>query len=178
MNKDEAIQVIRSNYPTGRNQLCEALETLIPELKKSDDEKIRKTLKSFFDSEISDYGNVEWRNGIRYGEIVAWLEKQGEQKPTWSEEDEIELCTIINFLKNPSTAKSCPKLRSNAIDWLKSIKDRVQPKQEWSEQEQPDVNLEKEIDKIWDPRSMNHEVLVHIARHFYELGQLNAGKEK
>lgn len=80
MNKNEAIQVIRNNFPTGRHQLCKALETLIPELKKSDDEKIRKTLKSFFDSEISDYGNVEWRNGIRYGEIVSWLEKQCEQK--------------------------------------------------------------------------------------------------
>lgn len=46
------------------------------------------------------------------------------------------------------------------------------------EQEQPEVDLKKEIDEIWDPRSMNYEVLVHIARHFYELGRLNARKEK
>lgn len=36
MDKNEALQVIRSNYPTDRNQLCEALETLIPELKESE----------------------------------------------------------------------------------------------------------------------------------------------
>jgi len=63
----------------GAKDVSRCFEEIFPELKESDDEKIRKTLKSFFDSEISDYGNVEWRNGIRYGEIVSWLEKQGEQ---------------------------------------------------------------------------------------------------
>lgn len=57
------------------------VDKIIPEPKESEDERIRKALKSFFDSEISDYGNVEWRNGIWYGEIVAWLEKQGKIKP-------------------------------------------------------------------------------------------------
>lgn len=35
------------------------LEEIFPELKKTEDERIRKELKSFFDSEMSDYGNVE-----------------------------------------------------------------------------------------------------------------------
>ncbi len=57
------------------------------------------------------------------------------------------------------------------------------------QQEQPGVDLEKEINEIWNPRfnlgwdehsalSMNHEGFVHIARHFYELGKLNTTKEK
>jgi len=54
--------------------------------------------------------------------------------------------------------------------------------------DQPEVDLSKEIDEIWNPRfnlgwdehsalSMNHEGFVHIARHFYNLG-LNARKEE
>ena len=87
------------------------LDDIFPELKESDDEKIRKTLKSFFDSEISDYGNVEWRNGIRYGEIVSWLEKQGEQKqtlPKWKykKDDTPLLRDSIIFNKYGCVAKS------------------------------------------------------------------------
>ena len=56
------------------------------------------------------------------------------------------------------------------------------------QEDQPEVELEKEIDEIWNPRfnlgwdehsalSMNHDGFVHIARHFYELG-LKARKEE
>ena len=83
MNRNEAIKLVREYYPDGRRQLLnEALETLIPELKesesKSEDEKIRKALisilKSDFDKDTTIYG-------ISVGDIIAWLEKQGEQKP-------------------------------------------------------------------------------------------------
>ena len=53
--------------------------------------------------------------------------KEIEQKSAWSEEDEEELEIIIDFLNNPSTAELCPTLRGNTIDWLKSLKERVQP---------------------------------------------------
>lgn len=71
-------------------------------------------------------------------------------------------------------AETCMKLRG-------FIKARI------SSQEQPEVDLEKEIDAFWNPRfnlgwdehsalSMNHSGFASIARHFYELG-LNARKE-
>ena len=44
MDRNEAIDIVRKNWPAGRPQLNEALEILIPELKESEDEKIRKTL--------------------------------------------------------------------------------------------------------------------------------------
>ena len=75
---DKALEKASIAYKDEDRHLKATLERIFPELKVSEDEKIRKELKSFFDSEISDYGNVEWRNGIRYAEIVAWLEKQGE----------------------------------------------------------------------------------------------------
>ena len=126
MDKNEAIKIIRSNFPTGRKMLCEALEILIPELKESEDERIRKALKSFFDSEISDYGNVEWRNGIRYGEIVTWLEKQGEQKPAWSEEDKLKMDTLIHVITNQKgSAIFEGLLPEELVNWLKSLKERM-----------------------------------------------------
>ena len=69
--------------------------------------------------------------------------------------------------------------RQMEIDLFRRFVDSLQ-------HEQPEVDLEKEIDEIWNPRfnlgwdehsalSMNHEGFVYIARHFYELG-LNARK--
>lgn len=51
-----------------------------------------------------------------------------EQNPAWSEEDELMLTSTVNTLKLTNGAAQMK------IDWLKSIKNRVQPqqKQEWS----------------------------------------------
>ena len=78
--------------------------------------------------------------------MLAWLEKQGEQepveqKPTWSEEDEMERERVVGLLegwlstfKETYYAKDCKR----GIGWLKSLKDRVQPqdKQGWSEEDE------------------------------------------
>ena len=57
--------------------LC-TLETIFPELKENEDEKIRKELISFF-SELPDAGTFR---GIPTSKVIAWLEKRGEQKST------------------------------------------------------------------------------------------------
>lgn len=50
-------------------------EYIFPELKESEDDKIRKEI-------ISILRNTYWTsNRNRFNELVAWLEKQGEQKP-------------------------------------------------------------------------------------------------
>ena len=72
-------------------------------------------------------------------------------------------------------AETCMKLRG-------FIKARL------DSEEQPEVDIEKEIDAIWNPRfnlgwdehsalSMNHAGFASIARHFFALG-LNARKEE
>ena len=55
----------------------EAAEKYFPELKESEDEKILRVLKKGFQC----YKNDEWCEGITNSQILAWLEKQGEQKP-------------------------------------------------------------------------------------------------
>ena len=89
MDRKEAIEIVRKNWPhSGYTMLREALETLIPELAESEDEKIRKDLIRWVNTNIS-YERMP--DGMNYSNecVLAWLEKQGEQKPSWSEEDEI-----------------------------------------------------------------------------------------
>ena len=63
-----------------------------------------------------------------------WNEKH--HKPAWSEEDEIVAEDIEEAIRNYWHGDTLDIL----LDWLKFLKDRVQPKQEWSEQEQIRIN--------------------------------------
>ena len=164
-------------------ELVDFIEYKYPELKESEDERIRKEIIQ----SIQDNMCV-----IHKDKCIAWLEKQGGQKPAWSEEDEKiikELSNIIvansknNYLGHYYTPDLITKLQSlrhsskllnqewseedeqmindiiEAIDeqydvsdyqemvnWLKFIKERVQPwpKREWSKEEKA------RIDKIID----------------------------
>lgn len=53
------------------------------------------------------------------------LEKQGEKKPTWSEEDEHRCEDTIYFLDTAKKHYADTSEIEKAIDWLKSIKNRV-----------------------------------------------------
>jgi len=80
MERKEAIEVIKKNWPDSSfTMLREALETLIPELKESEDESVRKfIIKIFKDSQRDGISEVIMPE--QYDKIFAWLEKQGEQK--------------------------------------------------------------------------------------------------
>jgi hypothetical protein len=69
MNRNEAIKIVKGHYPVNKQILNEALEFLIPELKESEDEMIRKEIISAL-----KYAN---HKGV-YDKHLAWLEKQGE----------------------------------------------------------------------------------------------------
>jgi hypothetical protein len=58
----------------------EAAEKYFPELKESEDERIKKELILFF-TERAKHTEDSTFNGLSSKEIIAWLEKQGEQKP-------------------------------------------------------------------------------------------------
>jgi hypothetical protein len=162
----------------------EDLENAFPELKKSEDEMIRKAIIKHFKVE-TEYTSF---NGFSKNEIINYLEKQGEQKPivvfpkfrvgdvirpkgsmaeytiesisggcyhgkgwgldigyeenyelveknsSWSEEDEKIsqwIITDITHLKNDH--KKSNVIADKELDWLKSLKDKVQQKQEWSD---------------------------------------------
>ena len=67
----------------------------------------------------------------------------------WSEEDEINVYNIIHFLEEPSMLENNEPCKKIVIDWLKSLKDRVQPKQEWSEEDEQHIDsLLKRLDAL------------------------------
>lgn len=74
MERNEAIRIVRNHLPQGSfKTLREALETLIPELKESEDEKIRKELIAYLDVQEA----ITDKNDPNFKRWIAWLEKQG-----------------------------------------------------------------------------------------------------
>lgn len=63
--------------------------------------------------------------------------KKIEQKPLWSEEDEKMLAQVINeieAIKSNSSTVFEKNIAQDKIDWLKSLKDRVQPQHEQADE--------------------------------------------
>lgn len=87
------------------------MNEIFPELCESKDERIRKELIEF----------VKSRGGFKQ-EYIAWLEKQGEQKPAWNEVDERILKGIIGFI---SHSQHYGVSNSEMLNWLKSLKQRI-----------------------------------------------------
>lgn len=77
MERKEAIEIIKKNYPDSSfTMLREALETLIPELKESEDERMWKLIKKYAHYNISD--TALEADHITREQLETWLEKQGE----------------------------------------------------------------------------------------------------
>ena len=76
----------------GENIRAKQCEIIFPELAESEDEKIRKALIRFHKSTIDV-------DGIKGEDIIAWLEKQGNQNPY----------SGISFKHNGHTWKMCAR---------------------------------------------------------------------
>ena len=125
MDREEAINIVRKNIPhlgLGATEMTEALESLIPELSESEDERIRKKLIGIFTNE--SMCNIY---GLKSKDVLAYLERQKEQKPAeWSEEEKRCLDEAIETLD---------KLGYDGMaDNLKHL--HPQPKQEWGEEDE------------------------------------------
>ena len=80
---DKAIEIAKKINNEHQAQPFNVMTRVFPELKESEDEKIRKELlESFKYQQRESRTDKEWLNGIKLSEVVAWLEKQGEQKST------------------------------------------------------------------------------------------------
>lgn len=123
---DKAIERAKGLIDFSSDSELKTLEYVFPELRESENEKIRKEILDYIDKST---GCKRW---------VAWLEKQGEQKSfdyenanipqkdsTWSEEDKHWMQKVIDFMNHPDLIKATPTLAKDTINWLKSLKDRV-----------------------------------------------------
>ena len=102
---------IEHQIPEGYEARIEGNKVIL-EPKESEDEKIRKAIIEFFESQDDNttYSFVPKRD------IFAWLEKKGKQNSIWSKEDEEMLRRCISATFDHGYLKEC--------DWLKSFFER------------------------------------------------------
>ena len=131
----EALEVAQKLYqdcPNGKNDRLyhtTDLEKMFPELRESEDEKIRKELiehvkdqQSSFISAPDCRDRYEEEENNKYNSWIAWLEKQGEKKPAeWSEEDQNALEDVREAVVHYWGGDTQDIL----LYWLKSIKQRL-----------------------------------------------------
>ena len=115
------------------------IRCIFPEFKESEDEKIRKAL---VDALNKNLGNGIEKYGTTLNAALTWLEKQGEQKQEWSEEDErICQCLIkdqeesLDEVRNDKYGHSeiisdLKEMYRERINWLKSLKERIKGKED------------------------------------------------
>lgn len=109
------------------NNLREIMEELFPELKESEDERIRKEIIDFLELPHPQF--VGKRDHEKW---IAWLEKQSEKKPAvWSEEDEEMFCSLKKLL-NEASCYSCTEGSDKILNWLESLN----PKKHWKPSEE------------------------------------------
>ena len=72
---DEALKKASAAHKDEDRHLKATLERIFPELKEDDDEKIKKDLIQWVD----EFPDTIWRGHYKE-DIIAWLEKQGEDK--------------------------------------------------------------------------------------------------
>ena len=130
MTREEALQAIKAkmDYYESDKRLRGALETLIPELAESEDERIREELVAFFKEMRDTWHEIYWHD-LQVEGILAWLKKQKEQKPA-----DLPAGFYVTF---PDGKKYYTKeMRCNGMN----VK-VVEPKQvKWSEEDEDAIN--------------------------------------
>ena len=94
MDRKEAIEIVRDNWPEGRVLLKSALEVLIPELRESEDKRIGEWLikgVEYLSEESLFFGDIP------KDKVIAWLEKQSKIAERY--EDKLDGCTCDSFDK-------------------------------------------------------------------------------
>lgn len=111
------------------NVVPKDIEYIFPELAESEDEKIRKALISVLKS---DFENDTTIHDIRVGDIISWLEKQGEQKPMWSEEDKEKFEDVLHWFSIFCEKNQTISGIKESFEWLKSPR----PQNRWKPSEE------------------------------------------
>ena len=128
---DEAIKRAKDalNDGTISNNTIAYLQDVFPELKDSEDERMRKGLIAFLE-DIFYFGkntNFDKWDKSDCSDWIVWLEKKREKKQEWSEDDENEFNHIIHILNLAEEEQEIKGYNNliGTVDWFKSLKDRI-----------------------------------------------------
>lgn len=144
IEKEKALDVVRQMVADGQVSQ-EVAEKYFPELAESEDEKIREQILDYFVAKkVNEPQPIldSW---------IAWIKRQGEQKPAgWSEDDKNHVKSIL------STIECCKAQFPNAqavveaynadIDWIKSLR----PQSHWKPTDEQMEYLAKAIVTLGD----------------------------
>lgn len=117
--------------------------------------EFEKAMQEYYFPEIDDFDLKRFAKGI-LDLARKELEKEnpynGKQKQDWSEEDEKLYTSALWHIKNSCGNGGKDSGEYEVYNWLKSIKDRVQPqpKQEWSQEDTK--RIQRIHDFIWKNR--------------------------
>ena len=128
--KEKVIALLNSKELSKEQK--EKLEVIFPELKESEDERIRKELLQIAKESEDSFYMVMTPN--KREKLIAWLERQGEQK-AWSEEDKNMLKWVIGYLENKMLNAPISEERTackNAIAWFEEKLKGEQKPVEWT----------------------------------------------
>lgn len=165
--KEKVIALLNSQELSKEQK--EKLEKIFPELKESEDERIRKELIAMV--------KLSCTNGDDADKKIAWIERQVEQKPAWSEEDEMFVHGLIRGLaakrdihRHTTFSSDCIDI-TETINWLESLKNRVQPqeKQEWSKEDIDMIDwlircCEKEHEELCNDKYGHQDIVSDLKR--------------
>ena len=163
------------------------MEYIFPGYNDSEDERIRQTLIDMVKRETGFTGFPS------QGQVLAYLEKQKEQKPIARENDfvsnpktSVEVLRHYLVWAGSSEEEDCPytwKTLADAIrDGINALEKQKQPEVDsLIRSELPDMEDNKSLGLCYCNQFGNNRItskdVREIARHFYELG-LNARNEK
>jgi bifunctional pyridoxal-dependent enzyme with beta-cystathionase and maltose regulon repressor activities len=116
---DEAIERAKG-FKT--DECRDVAEYIFPELKETKEDRIIKAIKNCIKKGFIGYGQIE---GVIEDDCLAWLEKQGEKKPMWSEEDDYNVQCCIAKAERDIT-NGYPGRNKELIEWLKQLKQRME----------------------------------------------------
>ena len=122
--------------------VSEYIDTIIPELRESEDERIRKFLLRL--AKRCNENSIDFLGEIKKKDVIAYLEKQKEQKPAeWSEENEKIITRLISYFESFRIAGVATKWEGldiqEVITLLKSLRPSWKPSEE-----QMDAKMMKE----------------------------------
>lgn len=97
------------------------LHDIFPELRETEDERIRKELWEYF-HELELSSDRDFSPSFTIDHILAWLEKQKEQKPLSTEETELN---SIAFLEQLGYTCIPPEVEKKLAEWSEEDEKRV-----------------------------------------------------
>lgn len=166
MKKEEALQELRSFIGQLTEGCQDVIKVLIPELEESEDERIRKELIELISCmHDADPRKKRW---------IAWLEKQGEQKPAeWSEEDKgnlLDVKCIIDEIWHDQDVREEIDHSGEELEslwhWLDNIWQKVAyPKPSWKPSEE-------QIEALENSTALNEEQGAHLYSLLCDLKKL------